>query len=97
LPLHLLENHITNINKKLQLLLKNFTVLQKKCAQQEEVIVSLKQQLEEAQQKKKLLEEQHLILKSHVNTGNAEDKKAFEQVLNKYIKEIDKCITLLSE
>jgi chromosome segregation ATPase len=95
--LHLLENHISDVNKKLQQLLKNYAALQKKCAQQEEVIVSLKQQLEVAQLSKKKLEEQQLILKSQANNGNESDKKAFEQVLNKYIKEIDKCITLLSE
>jgi ABC-type iron transport system FetAB ATPase subunit len=44
-----------------------------------------------------LLEEQQLILKSSTGKMNEADKKAMEQVIGKYIKEIDKCIALLSE
>ena len=45
----------------------------------------------------KALEEQQYILKSAAGELNNTDKKAFEQTISKYIKEIDKCIALLSE
>jgi len=43
------------------------------------------------------LEEQQYILKSAAGELNSADKKAFEQTISRYIKEIDKCIALLSE
>jgi predicted transcriptional regulator len=95
--LKLLENHIVNINRKLQQLLRNFSALQKQCAQQEDTIKNLKAELEKSQHTIKLLEEQQLILKSSTGKMNEADKKAMEQVIGKYIKEIDKCIALLSE
>lgn len=93
----LLENHIANINRKLQQLLRNFSALQKQCAQQEETIRTLKTELEKSQITVKLLEEKQLILKSGAGTMGESEKKALEQVIGKYIKEIDKCIALLSE
>ncbi len=93
----LLETHIVNINHKLQLLLRNFSALQTKCTQQEETIRKFKLELEQNQLKVKMLEEQQLLLKSGAGEMNETDRKALEQVIGKYIKEIDKCIALLSE
>jgi hypothetical protein len=95
--LKLLENHIVNINRKLQLLLRNFSALQTKCTQQEETIRNLKSELEKNHIKVKMLEEQQLLLKSGAGEMNETDRKAMEQVIGKYIKEVDKCIALLSE
>jgi hypothetical protein len=51
----------------------------------------------ETAKKIRALEEQQYILKSAAGELNAVEKKAFEQTINKYIREIDKCIALLNE
>ena len=92
-----LESHIGRIQTKLLTLLKKHAVLQKEFAQQQETIVLLKQEKEETAKKIRALEEQQYILKSAAGDLNAVEKKAFEQTINKYIREIDKCIALLNE
>jgi len=44
-----------------------------------------------------LLEEQQYLLKSMAGKLDEKEKKSFEQALGKYIREIDKCIAMLSE
>ena len=92
-----IEAHITRIQSKVQDLLKNHSDLQKQVLKQQELITTLKQKEEEQQNKIRLLEEQQYILKSAAGKLNEADKKAFEQTIGKYIREIDKCIALLSE
>lgn len=92
-----LETHIARINSKLNELLKKYAALQKLSAQQQSAIQLLKEEKETADKKIKRLEEQQHILKSAAGKLNSDDKKAFEQTINKYIKEIDNCIAILSE
>lgn len=91
------ELHITRINQKLQELLKRHTALQKLSAQQQSIIDELKKKNETYEQQVKQLQEQQLLLKSTSGNMDAADKKALEQTINRYIREIDKCIALLSE
>lgn len=92
-----IETHIVRISSKLQDLLKKHANLQKQNLQQQELIAKLKEQQEAGEKKIKALEEQQYILKSAAGALNSADKKAFEQTISRYIKEIDKCIALLSE
>jgi len=92
-----IETHISSIQTKLQDLLKKHSALQKQTIQQQETIVALKQKQEANEKKIKALEEQQYILKSAAGNLSIADKKAFEQTIGKYIREIDKCIALLSE
>lgn len=92
-----IEAHIARINTKLQDLLKKHAGLQKQNQQQQDLITKLKEQQEAGEKKIKALEEQQYILKSAAGELNSTDKKAFEQTISRYIKEIDKCIALLSE
>lgn len=92
-----IATHIARINTKLQDLLKKHASLQKQNQQQQELITKLKEQQEAGEKKIKALEEQQYILKSAAGELNSADKKAFEQTISRYIKEIDKCIALLSE
>lgn len=92
-----IETHIARINTKLQDLLKKHASLQKQNQQQQELIAKLKEQQDSGEKKIKALEEQQYILKSAAGELNSTDKKAFEQTISRYIKEIDKCIALLSE
>ena len=91
-----LEKNIKRINDKLQQLLKNYQLLQKDNQRQSLLI----EELTNAKEKDKLqltaLKEQVSILKAATGQMNETDKKAFEKSINHYIREIDKCIGLLS-
>ena len=92
-----LENHIKRINDKLQQLLKNHRLLQKDNERQSKLITALQQEKEKDAQQITTLKEQVNILKAAAGKMNEADKKAFEKNINQYIREIDKCISLLSE
>ena len=92
-----MEIHIDKVNAKLQELLKRFSHLQNRNAQQKKEIDELNAKLMANDKKIKALEEQQYILKSAAGSLNDKEKKAFEQAISKYIREIDKCITMISE
>lgn len=92
-----LEKNIKRINDKLQLLLKNYQLLQKDNQRQSVLIEELTKAKEKGGQQIKTLQEQVGILKAATGQMNDADKKAFEKHINQYIKEIDKCIGILSE
>lgn len=89
--------HISRVHSKLQDFLKKYAALQKQNTQQQQLIAELKASIEENKNKVRQLEEQQHILKSAAGKMNETDKKAYEQIIGKYIKELDKCIALLSE
>jgi predicted transcriptional regulator len=91
------QEHITRVNSKLQDLLKKHFALVKQTEQQDTLIKKLEQQNALQQEKIDALEQQQLILKSAAGQVADGDKKEFEQLINKYIREIDKCITLLGD
>ena len=92
-----LENHIKRINTKLQQLLKNYQLLQKENNRQSELIKQLKEAKEKDNQQITTLQEKISILKAAACKMNEADKKAFEKNISQYIREIDKCIGILSE
>jgi len=92
-----LDNQIKRINDKLQQLLKQQALLQKENA-------DLKKELEASKKETSIhhsnideLKQQVSILKMNTVEMNENDKKEFEKRLNLYIKEIDRCISLLSQ
>ncbi len=93
----MIDENIKRINNKLQQLLKQLQVLQK----ENEKLNSTLLALNENQEKDKLyilqLQQQVGILKSAAGQMTEEDKKSFEKNINQYLREIDKCIGLLSE
>ena len=91
------EEHITRINSKVQDLLKKHAILSKESEQQQKTIKKLEQENELKDAKIKILEQQQHILKAAAGKMDDPDKKEFEQVINKYIREIDKCINLLND
>jgi len=93
--LKLVEEHIARINSKVQDLLKKHAQLTKEFEQQQKTIQRLEQENELKDAKINLLEQQQHILKAAAGKMEEPDKKEFEQVINKYIREIDKCINLL--
>lgn len=92
-----IATQIASINAKVQALIKKQSILEKQAAQQLEQIAMLKKEKEVHEKKIKTLEEQQYILKSAAGNLNPAEKKALDQAISKYIREIEKCIALLSE
>jgi len=92
-----LEQHIKRINDKLQQLLKNYQQLQKDNERQGRLIDTLQQGKEKDMQQINELQEKVSILKAASGQMNDADKKEFEKNINRYVREIDKCIGMLSE
>lgn len=92
-----LEQHIKRINSKLQQLLKNYQLLQKDNQRQSDLIKELQEAKANDRGQITALQEKMTILKAAAGKMNEADKKAFEKNINSYIREIDKCIGILSE
>jgi hypothetical protein len=92
-----LEENFKRINNKLQLLLKQYMLLQKENEKLKETIKMIQLAKDQDTEQIFKLQQQVSILKTSVGQMTEPDKKAFEKQLNQYIKEVDKCIGLLSE
>lgn len=92
-----LEQHIKRINSKLQQLLKNYQLLQKDNQRQSDLIKELQEAKANDRGQITALQEKITILKAAAGKMNDADKKAFEKNISNYIREIDKCIGILSE
>ncbi len=92
-----LEEQFKRINAKLQQLLKQHLFMQKENEKLKDtlkiVLLSKDQDTEQINK----LQQQVSILKTSIGQMTEADKKAFEKQINQYVKEIDKCIGLLSE
>ena len=92
-----IQDHINRIHNKLQLMLKHMAALEKENEQHKKDVQRLRL-LKEAQEiQVKNLQQQNYILKAATNKMSEADKIALEQSINKYVRDIDKCIGLLSE
>lgn len=91
------SEHITLIHAKLQQLLRQYDQLQKASSAQQKQIAQLEQQLEQSRLRAEQLAQQNLLLKASVTDMDAADKKALEQKIQHYIKNIDRCIAMLSQ
>ncbi|MGG9970411.1 hypothetical protein ACQ33O_01350 [Ferruginibacter sp. SUN002] len=78
-------------------MLKNYAALKKENEQLNTMLSNHRSQKENDLEKITQLEQQVAILKSAAGQMSESEKKAFEKNINQYIKEIDKCIGLLSE
>jgi hypothetical protein len=92
-----LEQSLQRVTDKMQLLLGQYQSLQKEKER-------LSRDLEKLQLKNQaqLLQMEHLqqqaeVLRLTKNEMGEDEKKALEKRLNQYIKEIDRCISLLNE
>ena len=92
-----LEIQLKRIQDKLQQLLKQYAVLQKENNRMKEGL--------QRDTKNTLVNQQHIddlkqqveVLKITSGNWDETDRKEFEKRINSYIKEIDRCITLLSD
>ena len=92
-----LISHINLIQSKLQQLLKQYELLQKENAKHQQQIDILQKDLVQHKEKTDELQQQNLILKASVTDMDPSEKKQLEQKIQQYIKNIDKCISLLSK
>ena len=92
-----LELKIKDIQNKLQQLLKQYAALEKENQRLEKELSRNNEQHVQQQQIIDTLKQQVEIGRISSGKWNDQDKKEFEKRINSYIKEIDQCITLLSE
>jgi hypothetical protein len=90
------EVQLKRIHDKLQLLLKQHAALQKENVQLKEQLHSAKDQVSQQVKSVEEMRQQISILKLGTGEMNEADKKEFEKRINGYLKEIDRCIAMLS-
>jgi predicted nucleic acid-binding Zn-ribbon protein len=91
------EQHLKRIQDKLQLLLKHHANLQKENQALKNEMSLLKNQADEFHSATEKLRQQVEILK-YTNGAemDQEERKQFEKRISGYVKEIDRCIAMLS-
>ncbi len=90
------KNHIVQLNAKLQLLLKQYAGLVSENATKKIKIKKLEETVEEQKSAFEKLQQEQLILKASLDVMDEAEKKKLEQKINSYVRNIDKCISLLS-
>ena len=91
------EKQLKRIQDKLQQVLKEHAALQKENLRLKEELDKNRTQSFSHQQNIEDLKQQVDVLKITSGDWDSNDKKEFEKRINSYIKEIDRCIALLSE
>ena len=91
------EQHLKRIQDKLQHLLKDYVALQKENIRLKQELEKDHKEAKEHQKKIDELKQQVDILRLNAGEMNDTDKKEFEKRINIYLREIDRCIALLSE
>ncbi|RXK83404.1 hypothetical protein [Filimonas effusa] len=91
-----LDTQIQNLQEKLQLLLKSYQALQKENMQLKRDLALHQAALENKNFRLNQLEQQVDVLQVNAKTQTAEERKALEQRVDQYLKEIDKCLALLN-
>jgi hypothetical protein len=91
------DDQFNIINEKLQQLLRQHNRVKKENEQLRIELEVEKRKYLTTQTKIDDLQQQISIVKLGAGDMNDKDKKEFEKKVNSYIKEIDKCINLLSE
>ena len=92
-----LDQNIKRINDKLQLLLKDYSNLQKENEKLKVELHAVKQVQHEKDDQLQLFALRIEVLKASKGSMTEDEKKAFEKKINQYLREIDKCIALLNE
>jgi hypothetical protein len=92
-----MEEQLKRLQDKLQQVVQQYQLLRKENDK-------LKQEMQEEKSRHLMesarvdqMRQQVEILKSSKGEMNTEEKKTMERRLNQYVKEIDKCITILNE
>jgi hypothetical protein len=95
--LSLLQENIKRVHTKLQQVLKQYLYLQKENTNLQKELAEAKDKRTKDLEQIEALKLQVIILKSATGQMDAADKKLLDKQITQYIKEVDKCISLLSE
>lgn len=93
---HDLQQQVQRVNEKLQQMLKQYQLLQKENEVLKKDLKDVRGINTEKGRQLDELEQKVSILKTATNNLTDTDKKELEKRLNGYIKEIDRCINMLS-
>lgn len=91
------EVQFKRIQTKLQQLLKQFAVLQKENSLLTQELQNTKIQVAAQRDTIETLKQQVEVLRYSSGEMSETDKKEFEKKINFYVKEIDRCITMLGQ
>ena len=91
------ELRVRRIQEKLQQLLRQRDLLLKENGKLKEEMRQLRQELADRSAKLEQLQQQVEILKATKAAMSEGEKRALEKRLGQYIREIDRCITMLGE
>lgn len=92
-----LEANLKRIQEKVQQLLRRFKSMQQENERLRRTAQEAEEKLKQTQEQVQLLRTQVDVLKMNAGELNTADKKEIEKKINNYLKEIDRCIALLSE
>ena len=97
--MHMLQadQQIQRIHQKIQQLLKQQENLQKQNRELRQEVMGLKKQREQHLESIDELQQQLTVLKAAKSELSEDEKKVFDKRLGQYIREIDRCINMLSE
>ena len=92
-----IDLQFNSINEKLQEVLKRYSRIQKENDRLKEELLQWKNNETTMQQKIDELQQQLSILKLASGELSPKDRKDFERKISQYVKEIDRCISFLSQ
>ena len=92
-----LEMHIKIVNEKLQLLLKKNTSLQKQNEVLNAELTVLKEKEKDYKTTIEAINQKVNVLQAASGNMSEQEQKEFEKRIDRYLKEIDKCISILSD
>jgi hypothetical protein len=91
-----INDHIKNVNSKLQLLLKQYQAMQHQNMQLSKMVEEFAVKDKAQKETIDAMKQEQLILKASIDKMDEGEKKELEKKINGYLKNIDKCISLLS-
>ena len=91
-----IEEQFNSINAKLQILLKNYSLIQKESGLLTREIEKMRKNEKDLLSRINTLEMQTGILKASAGKMNDLEKNDFQKRINQYIKDLDKCMAILN-
>ena len=91
------EQHLENITGKLHYLIRKYTTLRKEALKLTSELNELKTREKSLTEKISVLETETSILKASAGKMSEKEKAGFEKQINQYIKDLEKCMTMLNK
>ncbi len=92
-----LEEHLKDINAKCKQLVKKYEMLQKENLKLTDGLHEFAKKEKESGEKIEKLETELSILKAAAGNMSQPDRTQLEKQINQYIKDIEKCMTMLNK